>query len=94
MIKSFSCKDTESLFQGNRSKKWDENLTKKAFQKLRMLDASTCLDDLKCPPSNKLHPLHRQYKGYHGIWINGKWRVVFIWEGSDAHNVIITDYHK
>ena len=32
-------------------------------------------------------------EGLHSIRINNQWRVVFRWEGTDAHDVKITDYH-
>jgi proteic killer suppression protein len=31
--------------------------------------------------------------GFHSIRINKQWRIVFRWEGQDAHHVQITDYH-
>ncbi|MCH8039965.1 MAG: type II toxin-antitoxin system RelE/ParE family toxin [Nitrospinae bacterium] len=32
-------------------------------------------------------------KGLHSIRINDQWRVVFLWEGENAFNVQIVDYH-
>jgi len=31
--------------------------------------------------------------GYHSIRINKQWRIIFRWEGQDAHQVQITGYH-
>jgi len=32
-------------------------------------------------------------RGLHSIRINDQWRVIFRWEGSDAWEVQIVDYH-
>ena len=34
-----------------------------------------------------------ELKGKHSIRVNQQWRVVFRWEGGDAHEVSIVDYH-
>ena len=93
MIKTFSCKETEKVFRGEYSKKWDQIIRRKGQMKLDIIDSSMNLDDLKCPPGNRLHALKDDYQGYHSISINKQWRIVFLWKGSDAHNVKIVDYH-
>jgi proteic killer suppression protein len=93
MIKSFGCKETQKIFNGATSKKWDIGVNKGAFRKLMMLDASTCLKDLRTPPSNGLHPLKDDLAGFHAIKINKQWRIIFIWDGANAFEVKITDYH-
>jgi toxin HigB-1 len=45
------------------------------------------------PPSNHLELLNGKLAGFHSIHINKQWRIVFRWEGQDAHDVQITDYH-
>jgi proteic killer suppression protein len=58
-----------------------------------MVDAAKELTDLKAPPNNKLHELDRDRKGQYAIWINRQYRVCFVWNGSDALDVEVTDYH-
>jgi proteic killer suppression protein len=58
-----------------------------------MLDAASSLEDLKIPPSNHLEKLKRDRKGQYSIRINQQWRICFIWEGKDAFEVEIVDYH-
>ena len=41
-----------------------------ARRKLQMIYAARNLDDLKIPPGNRLHPLLREYDGYHLISVN------------------------
>jgi proteic killer suppression protein len=64
-----------------------------ALRKLRMLDAATRLDDLRIPPANRLEKLAGNRAGQHSIRVNDQWRVCFRWDGSDAYDVEIVDYH-
>lgn len=58
-----------------------------------MVNAASELNDLRAPPGNRLEALKGDLKGKHSIGINDQWRVLFRWEGGDAHDVEITDYH-
>ena len=58
-----------------------------------MINAATRLDTLRIPPSNRLEKLKGDREGQWGIRINDQFRVCFRWEGPDAHEVEITDYH-
>ena len=51
------------------------------------------LDNLRNPPGNRLELLRGSLEGMHSIRINNQWRITFRWEGKDAHDVKITDYH-
>lgn len=93
MIQSFGCKHTEKVWLGNSTTKWDQDIQKVALRKLFMINAAHRLSDLKVPPSNRLHPLKEDLKGYHSISINMKYRIIFEWINNDAHSVKITDYH-
>jgi proteic killer suppression protein len=45
------------------------------------------------PPGNRLEGLTGNWKGLHSIRINDQWRVFFRWEGGNAFDVQIVDYH-
>ena len=60
---------------------------------IAMLDVVSSLEDLKIPPSNNLERLSGDRMGQHSIRINRKWRLCFSWDGTDAHDVEIVDYH-
>jgi proteic killer suppression protein len=62
--------------------------------RLQQLDAATQLKDLRWPPSNRLEALKGNWHGKHSIRINDKWRLCFRFEGGDAFEVEITDYHR
>lgn len=96
MIASFGDRTTEALFQGRGGKEIKRipaNLRSVALRKLDMLNAASELRDLRAPPGNRLEALKGELKGKHSIRVNQQWRVTFRWEGGDAHEVSIIDYH-
>jgi proteic killer suppression protein len=92
MIKSFKCKDTEAIFLGMRSRKF-ASITTVSERKLQMLEASVCVEDLRVPPGNRLEALKGDRTGYWSIRINDQWRLCFRFDGTDAYDVEIVDYH-
>ena len=93
MILSFRCKETERIWQGRPSRKFPADIQDRALRKLRQLDASRGIDDLKNPPSNRLEALKGDRAGQKSIRINDQWRICFVWKDGDAHQVEIVDYH-
>ena len=93
MIKSFRDKETEKIFNRQRSRKLPSDIQQIALRKLRMLNRSQSLQDLRTPPSNRLEKLSGNRQGQYSIRINNQWRICFIWQDSDAYNVEIVDYH-
>ncbi len=93
MIQSFACAVTEGIWNGTRSRKLRADIQSRALAKLNMIDAADILDDLKLPPSNRLHELDRDRAGQHSISINMKWRICFRWNNGNAYDVEIVDYH-
>ncbi|MEA1946168.1 MAG: type II toxin-antitoxin system RelE/ParE family toxin [Thermodesulfobacteriota bacterium] len=93
MIESFKCSETEKIFHRQVSKKLPQNIQKIAFRKLRMLNRSSTIQDLRIPPANRLEYLSGNRKGQHSIRINDQWRICFKWQNGNAYNVEIVDYH-
>jgi len=93
MILSFKSKETNLIWNGEISKKYPPHIQETARRKLRMLNNSFSLNDLKIPPSNRLELLKGKRKGQCSIRINDQWRICFEWINGNAHNVEITDYH-
>jgi toxin HigB-1 len=93
MIKTFICKETQKIFNRHFSKKLPLDIQKAAFRKLRMIDCSETLIDLKIPPANRLELLAGKRKGQYSIRINDQWRICFRWVDNNALDVEITDYH-
>ena len=92
MIVSFGSKDTERIWNGKKNKKIPIEIQQVGRRKLRMINNSQNWTDLRIPPSNRLEKL--KGSDFFSVRINDQWRIVFLWEGNNAHNVEITDYHK
>ena len=94
MIIDFSSKDTEKIWFGERVKKVPNEIQEIGRRKLRILNNSQNLMDLRIPPSNRLEKLSGDSKEFYIIQINDQWRVVFKWSEGNASEVSIMDYHK
>ena len=92
MIRSFRCKDTESLAAGYRIRRF-QPFERVARRKLAQLDAAATLDFLRVPPGNRLKPLKGDRVGFYSIRINDQWRLCFRFESGDAYDAEIVDYH-
>jgi toxin HigB-1 len=92
MIVSFRDEETETVFLTGRSVRF-RMIEKVAFRKLRYLDASQSLLDIAQVPGNELEALKYDRQGQHSIRINRQWRLCFVWQDGNAHNVEIADPH-
>ena len=93
MIRTFKCKNTEQIFNRQRSRKFPQDIQQVALRKLRMLNRSTSLRDLRVPPANRLEKLRGNRAGQYSIRVNDQWRICFVWRNGDIFNVEIVDYH-
>ncbi len=93
MIKTFSDKHTEGLYVTGKSKRFPSDLLKRAVRRLEYLNLATCIEDLRVPPSNRLHELSGDRKGQYSISVNDQWRICFRFIDGDAYDVEIVDYH-
>ncbi len=69
------------------------NLHLIALEKLVLLDAAARLEDLRAWPSLRLEKLKGDRNQQHSIRINDRYRICFIWRGTDSFDVEIVDYH-
>ena len=76
MIKSFANKETEKIWNGIKSKKFPTSIQNVSRRKLRMINNSINIADLKIPPSNRLEKLKGNLKGMYSIRVNEKYRIV------------------
>jgi len=44
-------------------------------------------------PGLRLHPLKGERKGQWAVSVSGNWRLVFVFEGENATDVDLIDYH-
>jgi proteic killer suppression protein len=93
MIRSFACLETEKLFNDESSRRLPTHIQRTARRKMLLLHQARSLNDLRSPYGNHLEALKGGRKGQHSIRVNGQWRVCFRWQGEDAFDVEIVDYH-
>ncbi len=93
MIRSFGSKETESIWNGVRVSKLPLDIQSTGRRKLRMLNNSQDIQDLRIPPSNRLEKLSGNLKDFYSIRINKQWKIIFKWSNGNAYEVRIIDYH-
>jgi len=96
MIKSFGNRLTKNLYHGIPSKdtrQFPNELHRLAIKKLTLINGAGNLRDIALYPGNRLEKKQGDLKDYYAIWINDQWRITFKWEGADASEVTIIDYH-
>jgi len=93
MIISFGNSETEQVWLGNRVKKLPNEIQNTGRRKLRMLNNSVDIADLRIPPANRLEKLSGKLKDFYSIRINDQWRIIFKWKAGNAFEVEMIDYH-
>ena len=93
MIVSFRDDETATVWSGHRSRRLPSDIQAVALRKLRLLNNTKKLEDLRVPPANRLEALKGDRKGQYSIRINQHWRICFVWRQNNAHDVEIVDYH-
>jgi toxin HigB-1 len=92
MIQSFADEETEAVYLTGKSRKWGR-IARVAARRLQALDFASAVEDLLQLPGNRLEKLKGDRKGYWSIRVNDQFRVCFRWDGKDAWDVGIIDYH-
>lgn len=94
MIRSIDDPETEKVWIGERSRKLPSDIQNIARRKMRQINRTANLFDLRVPGGNRFEQLKDYTPLRYSIRINDQWRVTFNWSNGDAHNVRIEDYHK
>ena len=94
MINSFADKETEKIWEGEKSKVLPIEIQQVARRKLRMINNAANINDLRIPPANHMKKLKGDLSDFYSIRINDQWRIIFKWQKNNAENVQITDYHE
>ncbi len=96
MIQSFGDETTVDLFRERNTRaarRIPRDLWRVVQRKLKALDVAARLEDLTIPAGNRLERLKGQQAGRHSIRVNDQYRVTFRWEGGNAYEVRVEDYH-
>jgi proteic killer suppression protein len=91
---SFADKETEKIWEGEKSKVLPTDIQQVARRKLRMINNAENINDLRIPPANRLKKLKGGPSDFYSIRINDQRRIIFNWQSNNAENVKITDYHE
>jgi proteic killer suppression protein len=92
VILNFKDAETEKVFTTGKSRRFG-SIARVAARRLGAISFAKNIDDLRDPPGNKLESLKGSRKGQYSIRINDQYRVCFKWNGKDAADVEIVDYH-
>jgi len=93
VLQSFRDKDTERVWQRQRTKRLDKTTQRAALRKLLILDAADQIGDLRVPPGNRLERLKGDRADTCSIRVNDQWRICFRWTTAGPEDVEIVDYH-
>lgn len=93
MIKSFRHKGLQNFFESGTTAGIQASHSNKLRILLAAINTATTANDLRNPPSWRLHKLSGDLKDYWSLTVNGNWRVIFKFEEGDAYIVDYLDYH-
>ncbi len=97
MIVNFYNQGTEDVYNGVNSREARKTLPVElgriALRKFYFLENAVDLEDLRMPPGNRLEVLRGERRGQHGIRINDRYRICFVWSEKGPKRVEIVDYH-
>ena len=96
MLKNLADKTTQDIYDGinsRQARKLPRELHDKVRRLLDQINAAPKLEMLRIPPGNRLEKLKGDRAGFWSLRINDQWRIVFRWQGQDALDVQVIDYH-
>lgn len=96
MIVSFGDATTADIYHGSDTKaarRLPREIWTRVQRKLDLLNACTCVEDLRTPPANRLEKLKGHLADFYSIRVNEQYRIVFRFAGSHCADVRCTDYH-
>lgn len=91
MIRSFRSKALQTLWSSGSAARLDTKLVGRIKVRLSMLDAAAVPGDME-QPGFDYHPLRGKPQRY-TVHINGPWCITFGWDGNDAIQVDLENYH-
>ena len=92
MIVNFRHKGLELFFTKNNKKLLNAKDIKKITRLLDRLDTAEHVGDMDLPGFG-LHPLTGDKKGCWSITVSANWRMTFRFEGTNAYEINLEDYH-
>ena len=92
MIRSFRSKALRRMAEQGDASKLSVTNVRRVETILARLDASLAAEDMNLP-GYRFHGLKGRDKGRFAVDASGNWRITFAWDGEDAIEVDLEDYH-
>ena len=92
MIASFKHRGLEQFFESESTRGIQASHAKRIRIILARLSAATSPQDMNLP-GLVLHELAGQREGTWSVRVSGNWRITFTFDGVDAFDVDLEDYH-
>ena len=92
MIRSFKHRGLKRLYERGDRSGIRPDLLETVERILTVLDSAETPQALDIP-SYRLHPLKVELKGLWAVTVRANWRIIFRFEGTDAYDVELIDYH-
>jgi len=92
MIRNFRHKGLRRLFEDDDRSRLDAQDVDKIARILARLNQARIAQDMAVP-GFRLHPLKGDLKGFWAVTVRANWRVIFRFDGKDAVDVDLVDYH-
>jgi toxin HigB-1 len=92
MIRSFKHRGLKRLFERDDRSGIRPDLVETVERILTVLDNAATPQALNIP-RYRLHPLKGDLKGLWSVTVRANWRIIFRFEGTDASDVELIDYH-
>jgi proteic killer suppression protein len=80
------------LYESGDGSRLNPAFVAKIERVLLRLDAATVVEDVDAPGFG-LHALRGDLKGWWAVTVSRNWRVIFRFEGGDAIDLDLVDYH-
>jgi toxin HigB-1 len=92
MIRGFKHRGLKRLFERGSRSGIRPNLLEDVEDILGRLNQATTPQALSLP-GYRLHPLKGDLRGFRSVTVRANWRIIFRFEGEDAFDVELIDYH-
>lgn len=92
MITSFRHKRLRKYFESGSLAGIQPAHANRVKMQLAALDTAQAIEDMDIP-GFRLHPLKGSERGRWSIWVNGNWRITFMFENGNALILDYEDYH-
>jgi proteic killer suppression protein len=92
MIKRFKHRGLKRLYERGDRSGIRPDLLETVERILTALDAATTPQAMNLPRYH-LHQLKGEWKGTWSVTVRANWRIIFRFEGTDAFDVELIDYH-